>query len=224
MKTLLLLGLLLLATCANAAQFEIGAGIARAQTNGNGTWYQDGFAHAMKLTQPALELGARGRLTSHMDWHVDAVSLGRYSVNSQDTPRDSNYSATSRTHCNGRCLPLANYIGSGRVLGIQALLSRHTRGAWQLGVEAGPFLYHETWRMDVPNWYPPSGPITPISTYGSQWAVGAVLGATLANGPWQLALRYYSDGAGFAGHAGGWPPLWRGQVLVMLSRSFWGAL
>ena len=37
---------------AQAAQFEVGAGVARADTHGNGTWYQEGFPHTLRLTQP----------------------------------------------------------------------------------------------------------------------------------------------------------------------------
>ena len=209
---------------AHAAQIEIGAGIAHASTNGNGTWYQDGFPHTLTLTQPAFEVGLTGRITPHMAWHVDAVSLGRYASNSLDVLPDANYSPTSPTHCNGPCNPLANFIGSGRVYGVQALLSRYTGGAWRFGVEGGPFLYHETWRLDVPNWYAPDGTHYDIKTYGSQWAWGAVVGATVAHGRWSLALRYYADGNGFSGHVGNWPPLWSGQTVVMVGYRFGGAL
>ncbi len=224
---------------AHAAQFEVGAGIAHANTQGNGTWYQDGFQHTLQLAQPAVELGVTWRLTQRMDWHLDAVSLGRYSSDSWDTT-DANYNGTDG--CVGACLPQQHFQGSGRVWGIQALLSLHTRGAWRFGVEGGPFLYRETWRLDVPNWYPtalpssvPSwftsrtpdagwimGQTIPIATYRSRWAVGTVVGATLAHGPWTLALSYYADGVGFGGHVGGWPPLWRGQTVVMISRVFGG--
>lgn len=203
---------------ASAVQFEIGAGMAHAFLQNNGTWWQEGFPHHFVLTQPFLEGGITGRLTARMDWHLDAVSLGRYAVNSWDTPRDANYNADSPTHCNGPCLPLANYIGNGRIYGVQALLARHTSGAWRWGVEGGPMLYHETWRLNVPNWYPPGGPITPVATYGSQWAVGAVFGVTLQHGSWTLAARYYRDDSPFPGHVGNWPPLWTSQGVLVLER------
>lgn len=227
---------------AQAAQFEVGAGVARADTHGNGTWYQEGFPHTLRLTQPIVELGLKGRITPHMDWHLDAVWLGRYSVNSLDVAADENYSASSPTHCNGPCLPLANYIGSGHVWGVQALLARHTDGDWQLGVEGGPFLYHETWRLDVPDWYPATtgpvpdwyttrtqvgawtvGQVIPVATYGSQWALGYVVGITLAHGRWNAALRYYHDGAGFPGHVGAWPPIWSGHAALVVGYTFGGA-
>lgn len=212
---------------AHAAQLEIGAGIAHAQTNGNGTWFQDGFPHTLRLNQPVALIGVTGKFTRHMDWHLDAVSLGRYSSDSQDVLPDANYSATSATHCNGPCNPFAHYMGNGRIWGIQALLSRHTSGAWQLGVEGGPFLYHETWALSVPNWYEPAAPDGlhyNIETRQQRWATGFVLGATLAHGPWTASLSYYSDGAGFPGHTGPWPPLWSSQTVATLTYRFGGVL
>ena len=95
--TLAVLILLAIRLQAHAAQIEIGAGIAHATTQGNGTWYQDGFQHTLTLTQPVVEIGLTGRLTPRMAWHVDAVSLGRYSVNSEDVLPDANYSPTAPT-------------------------------------------------------------------------------------------------------------------------------
>lgn len=216
MKTILLTLLAFIALPVHAASWVVGAGVSQSQLQNNGTWWQEGFPHHFVLTQPALEVGVTGRWTPRMDWQVAAVWLGHYAVSSLDTPRDSNYNADSPTHCNGPCLPLAHYIGNGHVWGVQALVSRHTTGAWRFGVEAGPWLYHSDWRLDVPDWYPPGGPITPVATYGSRWALGAVVGATLSHGRWTAALRYYRDDAGFPGHVGHWPPLWQGQVVGVL--------
>ena len=204
---------------AHAAQWEIGAGIARAQTRGNGTWYQDGFPHTLRLNQPAALIGLTGRFTQHLDWHLDAVSLGQYSSNSQDVLPDANYSPTSPTHCNGPCNPLAHYMGIGRVWGIQALLGAHTTGAYQFGVEAGPFFYRESWNLSVPNWYT-QGIHYDIQTRQAQWAIGAIGALTLTHGAWTVALARYQDGAGFPGHTGPWPPLWRNQTALIVTYRF----
>ena len=204
----------------DAAQVEIGAGMAHAQTQGNGTWYQEGFAHTLRLNQPVALIGLTGRLTQHMDWHLDAVSLGRYSSDSQDVLPDANYSPTSPTHCNGPCNPFAHYIGNGQIWGVQALLARHTSGAWQLGVAGGPFVYHETWALSVPNWYEPTAPSGThynIETRQAKWALGAAFALTMTHDHWTAALTYYTDGAGFPGHAGPWPPLWSGQTALTLN-------
>lgn len=221
-----------LATCivlairltAHAAQLEIGAGIAHAQTQGNGTWYQDGFPHTLRLTQPVALIGLTGRFTRHMDWHLDTVSLGRYRSDSQDVLPDGNYSATSATHCNGPCNALAHYMGAGRIWGLQALLARHTSGTWRLGIEGGPFLYHESWRLSVPNWYAPDGTHYAIQTRQRRWGLGAVGALTLQHGPWTAALSYYADGAGFPGHVGPWPPLWSSQTALTINYQFGGVL
>jgi hypothetical protein len=214
---------------AQAAQIEVGAGVAQARTNGNGTWYQEGFQHHLHLRSPVLMLGVTGKLTPHITWHVDAVDLGSYSVNSWDTPNDKNYSGHGYR---GNALPLANYIGSGSVYGIAAMLQAHTSGAWRFGVQAGPFVYHERWSMQVPDWYPsqeggpgeyfyPSGPITPLSASQSQWALGYVAGVTLTHGNFSLALDYFSDGKVFPGHGTDpWPPLWTGQTALVATYTF----
>ena len=205
----------------DAAQVEIGAGMAHAQTNGNGTWYQEGFARTLRLNSPVLEIGVTGRVRSWLRWHVDAVDLGRYASNAQAVP-DANYDPASSTFCAGACMPTQDFVGDGRIAGVQALLSLHTRGAWQVGIEGGPFLYHESWRLDVPNWYLVPGQIIPIATYRARWAIGSVVGFTLSHGRWTLALSRYADGAGFGHHVGGWPPLWRGQTALTLNYRFGG--
>ena len=204
---------------AHAAQFEIGAGFTHAHTRGNGTWYQDGFPHTLRLYQPALEIGVTGHVGSWLRWHIDAMDLGRFASNALAVP-DANYDPASPSYCAGPCMPTADYIGAGRITGVQALVSLHTRGPWQVGVEGGPFLYYETWRLDVPNWYLVPGQIIPITTYRARWAIGSVVGITLSRGAWTLAFLRYTDGAGFGHHVFGWPPLWSNQSSITVLYRF----
>jgi hypothetical protein len=212
----------------HAASVEVGAGVAQARTQGNGVWYQEGFQHSLNLHSPAFLLGVTGDLTPDIAWHVDAISLGSYSVDSQDTPNDANYSGSGYR---GNALPLAHYMGSGSVYGIAATIQAHTQGKWQFGVQAGPFLYHSDWTLAVPNWYPSAetapgvfvqtGPISPINVSQSQWALGYTVAASLKHGPLSLVLSYYADGHGFSGHgADPWPPLWKGQTVLMILYTF----
>ena len=220
-------GGLLFAVHAKAASVEVGAGVAQARTQGNGIWYQDGFQHTLDLRSPVVMLGIKGDLSQHFAWHVNAVDLGSYSVNSQDTPNDANYSGDGYT---GNALPLANYVGSGSVYGIAATLQAHTAGAWQFGVDAGPFVYHASWSLSVPNWYPSqqiakgvfeaTGPVDPVATSDAHWALGYVAGVSLSHGPLSFSLSYYSDGAGFNHGADPWPPLWKGQTVAMVTYTF----
>ncbi len=176
MKRVLAVCLFSLPIIAHAASLELGIGVSQMIHTRNTVWWQRGFPHTLSGRQPFIEIGLRGRMLTHgawrAAWHVDAVSLGHFGVNSEDTPRDSNYSGVPPTYCNGPCLPLANYIGSGRIYGVQALASLRFGGAWHVGIEAGPLLYWESWRLDVPNWYAPDGTVTPIASYSKQWALG----------------------------------------------------
>lgn len=223
MKYALALLALLAFSTAHAAQWEIGAGMAHANTQGNGTWYQRGLPHTLRLNTPVLEVGVTGAWTQRTNWHVDAVDLGRIGVGSLDVP-DANYSLAGRD-CVGPCMPLQHFIGSGRVYGVQALVDRHTTGAWQLGMASGPFLYHASWALSVPDWYPSSGltetaaPYS-ISRYNATWSLGWTAGVTLAHGPWQAALQYYADGQQFGHYVGGDPTLWRAQFAALIGFRF----
>lgn len=239
-----LLAALLLAASAPACarvQLEVGAGISHAGIRANGTWYQQGFAHALQTSSPVAEIDLRWRIHRALDLITGIVDLGSYGVNSQDTPNDANYSGNAAHPCVGPCLPLANYVGSGHLWGVQALLERRWGDHWRIGLVGGLLAYRESWRMDVPNWYPSDpvgarvwytpraivgayqlGPVIPIHTSDQQWALGAVIGVTLSRrgSPWALSLRYVKDSAKFGGHNGGWPPLWKSHMVAMVSYRF----
>ncbi len=215
---------------AAASRIEFGAGIARASTNGDGTWYQSRFQHSMNTSAPAFMVGASGDLSPRLAWHLDFVSLGHYAVDSLDTPNDANYAPDSPTGCNGACLPLAHYHGSGSVYGLAGTLEAHSDGPWRLGLELGPFLYRESWAVSVPDWYPsvqtgPStftaGPVSPVNYSQAQWRLGGVVGLSLTHHGLGLRLRYFADGASFPGHgADGWPPLWHSHIVLMVTESY----
>ena len=236
MTRYLLAALLLAAPASVCAQvrLEVGAGISHAGIRSNGTWYQQEYPHTMRTGAPAVSISLRWRLRPDLDLITGMVDLGRYSVNSQDVPNDAAYAAHVR-------LPLANYIGSGRLWGIRALIERRWGDRWQVGVQAGPFIYRESWQMDVPNWYPSdpvgtkvwyspreivggyqAGPLVPIHTADQRWAIGAIVGVTLSHrdSPWALSLQYVRDGAKFSGHPGGWPPMWKSHMAVLVSYRF----
>ncbi len=200
---------------AHAAQLEMGIGVARSNTHGDGTWYQSAFPHTLRLNSPVAQIGVVGDALPWLRWHVDAIYLGRYRVDSVDTPNDGNYAPG--VGCKGACLPLTHYSGAGSIYGIAATLEAHTQGAWQWGIEAGPLLYHRTWAVSVPDWYPsvevrpqvfaPSGTVSPVLTHDAGWSLGGVLGVSLTHK--------------FSGHgADPWPPLWKGQTVLMLTHSF----
>ncbi len=224
---------LLLASCAPAlaAHVEVGLGMSRALTNGDGTWYQSAFPHTLDLRSLSGMVGVTGDLSEHVAYHADAVWLGRFGENSQNTPNDGNYA--KGIGCVGPCLPMANYIGSGWVAGFAPTIEWHTTGAWRFGVEGGPWFYRETWRESVPNWYPskmisprmyvPIGSPRPVMLDSSQTRVSYVLGVSLERGTWGIRLRYYDDHQyfpGTGGNATNGPPLWKGQWDFLLTKEF----
>lgn len=223
MKYFMLVLLLVFPLALNAADIEVGLGMSKAIPRTNGTWYQKGFPYTLDLSSQVQEIGMGWDASDAWRIHASAINIGRYRSNSWDTPVDANYNEHSPTHCNGECLPLANYIGSGRLYGAQVLAELHTQGTWRFGIEAGPLFYHESWRMDVPNWYVPiipSHPIYPIHINKSRWAVGYVLGATFSRGPWTMAVRFYEDGKSMKRPQEMFPPIWKHHFVAMAIYAF----
>lgn len=244
MFKIILLSLAMFASAvpAHATQIEVGAGIARAQTHGNGIWYQDGLPHQLHLQSPAFLVGATGEISEHWSWHVDAIDLGSYSVDSTDTYADQDYSVATH-RCVANCDKLISLHGSGRVYGIAATIEAHTTGSWQFGVEAGPMLYHSSWAITSPNYDAQVGSTAGIqggSTCDARgwtamtggitrscagWKPGAVIGVSVSHGPLTLSVRQYIDGLGY--HMGGsgatsdgWPPIWTSQTVGVLIYEF----
>ena len=174
METLIALIVLLFSTTASAWQFEAGIGQTTYNPVANGTWYQDGFQHTLNLKHSSFMLGVTGRVNSWLIWHTDYEYLGRASENSWDTPSDANYNPSTPNHCNGPCLPLANYVGHGRVQGVALTLAPEYRLKDGLRVFAniGPFLYRSTWHEAVYNWFGQ----TVYLNHHTRWQIGAKLG------------------------------------------------
>jgi len=224
---------------AGAAQIEIGAGVSRFDHRADGIWYQQGLPHRFDLQSHAFLLGLTGDFSPTLRWHVDAVDLGSSSVDSWDTAADEYYSP-SLHQCLSHCDNLAHFIGSGHVYGIATTLEWHTTGEWQIGAEAGPFLYHSRWSIHVPNYFQATGwPETTtaaqtapwgwmpggIQRTASGWKPGFVIGVLLRYKSYAVSLRHYFDGLGFQmryanGAIDGWPPGWTGQTVLMLTHSF----
>lgn len=232
----LLLGL---AHPAASAGLEAGLGVAQYNHREDGVWYQQGLPHSLSLQAPAVLIGAWGDVTPFIRWHVDAVDLGSASVDSWDTPADSSYS-TATKRCISGCNSLMHLHATGGVYGISATLEGHTSGSWQFGVEAGPWLYHSSWSVQVPGYFaaagwPESTTAEQVAPWGwmpggiqrsqSGWALGGVVGLTAHSHGVGLSIRRYFDGRGWpmhyaSGFVDGWPPIWTGQTVLMLTRSF----
>lgn len=208
---------------------ELGAGISHSQPRANGIWYQKGNPYFLKLNSQAFELNVKWRVTQHLSLIAGAVDLGTRRSDSWDTPRDSNYTGVTAHPCNGPCLPLTHYVGHGGVRGAQFLVGTGFGDDWHVEAQAGFLVYQTRWSIDVPDWYPTVngnealvGPITPVHTSDKRWATGTIVGVQLSRqgSPWSASLRYYRDGAGFSGHDGIWPPIWRRDTTLMVAYAF----
>lgn len=229
-----LLGAMILFTPmhARALGLEVGAGVAQYNHREDGVWYQQGLPHNLGLQAPAFLFGVWGDVTPIIRWHVDAVDLGSVSVTSSDTVADSSYS--TQTHqCIATCDNLMHLHADGSIYGIASTLELHTSGDWQLGIEAGPFLYHSSWSVQVPNFFvaaglPADSTQAQVAPWGlmpggiqrskSGWAIGGVVGLSVTHKNLGLSLRYYYDGLGWpmrlqSGGFDGWPPIWSRQAV-----------
>lgn len=126
-----------------AVEPEIGLGWANTGTLGDGTWYQDGLPHTLKLNTPAWQAGLSETLSARWRLHEDFVSPGVVHSFALATT-DANYNLATRTCRNSPCSPIATYSGEGSAPGLK--LSVEYLASRGLGVEAGPYLYRPVWR------------------------------------------------------------------------------
>ena len=124
---------------AQAQEVEIAGGITQFGKTDNGTWYQEGFDHTIKVTSPSLSIGVK---TDYL--RAGYTYLGHASSSALAVSVDSNYNEHTANHCNGECLPLAHWNGHGDVSGLYV-------SAYYKYLELGVFAYRPTWHMDVPD-------------------------------------------------------------------------
>lgn len=164
----------------------------------DGYWIQEAFPHKLQLTAPAVEVGITGDLYTSAKWgvsyHVDYAWLGTVHTDAEAVPLDANYNTQTKT-CNGPCLPLARYQGSGHEAGFILSLEPYYRvGKWRLGVEAGPFVHKTVWTEDVSNivynnWQP--APISLRYASSDGWRMGAVVGASASYNNFSLVYQHF---------------------------------
>lgn len=201
-------------------QLEAGIGASAYSKGPDGYWYQAGFSHDLQLTAPAVEVGVTGDLYTARSWgvayHVDYAWLGAVHTDAQAVPLDANYNIGTKG-CNGACLPLARYQGSGHEAGFILSLEPYYRvGKWRGGIEAGPFIHKTVWTDDVSNivysdWQPAPISLRYISSDG--WRIGAVVGASVSYDNFSLVYQHFFTRP-TANNAG--PSIWHSVDSVML--------
>jgi len=205
-----------IATAAHAQswfQFEAAIGGSAYSDGGDGYWYQEGFEHKLRLTAPAYEAGITGDLYQREHWglsyHLDYVWLGQIRTQSLAVT-DADYNVSAHA-CIANCNNPANFIGSGHEASFIATLQPHYDvGAWQFGVEAGPFFHRSVWTEDVTGSLV-GGALHVVSTDG--WRFGYVVGASVEYKRLSLTYQYFGVKPTGANPA---PPIRHGIHSLML--------
>jgi hypothetical protein len=203
-------------------QLEAAIGGSAYQRAADGLWIQDGFEHHVDLTAPAVEGGITGDIYQYHSWglsyHLDYAWLGTIKTQSKATT-DANYNLKTQS-CNGACLPLANFTGSGHDAGFLLTLEPHyDYGAWRFGVEGGPYVHRATWAVDATNQVNYVGQ-TPGSSHfvtNNAWALGYVVGASIEYKRFSLRYQYFRNGGRSSDPA---PQIWTGTHVLTVGYRF----
>ncbi len=217
--------LLALALPVHAADLEVGIGASLYKDRGDGYWVQEAFQHKMDLGGQAFTMGVTGDVAQYGDiglaWHLAYVRLGTVHTQSMATPSDANYNARTKG-CNGKCWPLANYVGTGNDQGIYFTLQPYweTQG-WRFGIEAGPYLHKSRWNEDVQGWRPTENgqPLDLHVHNENRWAVGKVLGVSVSHKNLTLSFQYFKNADRVLDHDT-YGAVWGSTKTVMLKYQF----
>jgi hypothetical protein len=216
-----LLPAILIALCATAHaesffELEAGLGAARTATHGDGTWYQAGVPHSLHVDTPALMVGVGAQVWQHRAWdlqaHLDYTYLGEQSASCLCVT-DAQYN--NQTHV----ASVPGYIpfnGHGHVQGVSLTLEPgYTWHGIRFAVEAGPWLFWDTWHVTHDD---PAQPGSFDLSHVTKAQVRYVAGASVSRGDFSLKYRYYNESVG----GGSNPPLQTSSQVLMLvySRRF----
>ena len=169
-----ILALALLPLTAQAAHFEIGAGFAHGVRDANGFWYQEGNPYQMRVNSPTGYVGVTGHAWKYLDWHIDYVYLGSYSVDSWDETDQAYGNGCRGSHCAGGYY---HFQGAGFMQGVRLTVGPTVAfGHWHLSAQLGPYVYRATWHVTYQDstWACPR-----TIRHTPRFQVGSVVGATL---------------------------------------------
>jgi hypothetical protein len=207
---------------ADYVHLELGAGVSRYDTQGDGTWYQEGMQHDLGLSAPVLLGGLTGPLYTReswgIDWHIDYVSLGHVSSQCECTPIDANYSTTTHSLiANPVLVPNADFVGNGSAQGVALTVEPYFRyRGWRVGAEAGLFPYRPDWDVTVTGWVvqPGNAPQTVYADTPHGIQLGKVAGLSVGRGAFSVAYQHYFLPTRFdMQHS---PAIWKGADVILL--------
>lgn len=179
---------------AAAAEMELSAGQSTYQKAGNGIFYQNGFENEFQLQSNSVGLGFTDYITDSVRYHAGYMNLGWVSSYAKAVPVDANYNGVNG--CNGPCLPLATWHGSGKVEGIYYTVAPEiVCGKWKAFIELGGWAYQATHSVIVPDTISCAG-CTPVSYHFIHKRVidyGFVYGAGIEHDKTQLAINFWQS-------------------------------
>jgi hypothetical protein len=144
-------------------------------------------------------------------------------VNTQSyaTPSDENYN-TQEKRCNGKCWPLANFVGGGHDQGlILAVEPFYAAGDWRIGVSAGPYIHKSTWKVNVYDWRPApdAAPQTISVRNEDRWAVGRFYGVSVGRKNLTISYQYFYNQDRILDHDT-YGAVWSSVHMVMVKYKF----
>lgn len=201
-------------------QFEAGIGAARINDLGDGVWIQQGAPNNYEQRDtPAFLVGMTGSLYARdafdLRWHADYAYIGEYAASVDGVP-DEFYDPVHHEVLPAWAQTGARYSpfnGHGHLQGVPVTLDvGYTWNGWRFGVEAGPWLYWQTWHESLygldSEWHDLS--------HKTQMQVNYVIGASIERENFVLSYRYYNAPQSWNPY----PGLARGANVVMMQCRF----
>ena len=192
-----------------AANFEMAVGESEFNSQPNGVWYQNGFAHSLGLNSPSLSIGATGYATDWMRWHAGYTYLGQASSTAIAVSSDAIYAKYGGN--SAKYWPVSHWNGSGDVNLLYATLApEYKSGDFTFAIEAGFTAYKPTWAVNSPDWIPcatcATQNITP--THHGVIQLGETIGFSLKYGDTSIVFSRYTISAS----GDQWPAIYTGHT------------
>lgn len=154
-----------LVTSDQAQEVKIDLGVTQFSKIENGNWYQNGFAHTLRLTSLSASLKVYTDKSAN-GWQLGAGYdyIGRATSDAMVLDADANYNQNNPpTYCNGPCGPLSHMQGQGTIPALFAVV-RKSHGPWF--VEGGLYISRPHWETTNFDWYGgPNNSVGPIYSH-----------------------------------------------------------
>lgn len=177
-----------------AAHLHVGAGVSQGVTIGDGVWYQEGApASAVHDRTPVVQIGVDGPVWSRgafdVRYGLDYVFIGQQHASCSCVP-DAQYDAHTHQMIDvPKDQRYSPFDGFGHVQGVTATLNLgYTHDGVRFGLEGGPAVVWTTWHESLYDLY---GNWDDLS-HKTRAQVSWVVGASVSDGPWSVAYRYYN--------------------------------